>query len=168
MQLYLTQLNMGNTNVIFLFRDKEVGHFLVISPLMDKTLMDGGVGKTPRVTSFARTSLSRILFAASQYLDKYLHYLDPGICFHRVDFHSTPSPPKKSSWFQLYCLIKIVRILNKIFHNILNVDSLLFGSKQCNNRQREVTFQCIEINLSYVYKRKSHSSVFVLMKSFRF
>lgn len=95
MQLYLTQLNMGNTNDKFLFRDKEVGHFLVIRPLMDKTLMDGGVGKTPRVTSFARTSLSRILFAASQYLDKYLHYLDPGICFHRVDFHSTPSPQKK-------------------------------------------------------------------------
>lgn len=43
MQLYLTQLNMGNTNDKFLFRDKEVGHFLVIRPLMDKTLMDGGV-----------------------------------------------------------------------------------------------------------------------------
>lgn len=81
MQLYLTQLNMGNTNVIFLFRDKEVGHFLVIRPLMDKTLMDGGVGKTPRVTSFAKTSLSRILFAARQNLDKYLHYIDPGIMF---------------------------------------------------------------------------------------
>lgn len=40
MQLYLTQLNMGNTNVIFLFRDKEIGHFLVRRPLMDKTLMD--------------------------------------------------------------------------------------------------------------------------------
>lgn len=169
MQLYLTQLNMGNTNVIFLFRDKEIGHFLVRRPLMDKTLMDGGVGKTPRVTSFARTSLSRILFAASQYLDKYLHYLDPGIMFSQSRFSFNPLPPQKSSWFQLYCLIRIVRILNKIFHNILNVDSLLFGSKQCNNRQRGVTFQCIENNLlSYVYKRKSHSSVFVLMKSFRF
>lgn len=95
MQLYLTQLNMGNTNVIFLFRDKEVGHFLVISPLMDKTLMDGGVGKTPRVTSFARTSLSRILFAASQYLDKYLHYLDPGIMFSQSRFSFNPLPPPK-------------------------------------------------------------------------
>lgn len=81
MQLYLTQLNMGNTNVIFLFRDKEIGHFLVRRPLMDKTLMDGGVGKIPMVTSFVKTSLSRILFAARQNLDKYLHYLDPGIMF---------------------------------------------------------------------------------------
>lgn len=34
---------MGNINVIFLFRDKEVGYFLVIRLLMDKILMDGGV-----------------------------------------------------------------------------------------------------------------------------
>lgn len=95
MQLYSTQLNMGNTNVIFLFRDKEVGHFLVIRPLMDKTLMDGGVGKTPRVTSFVRTSLSRILFAASQNLDKY-HYLDPGIMFSQSRFSFKLPPPKKA------------------------------------------------------------------------
>lgn len=97
MQLYLTQLNMGNTNDKFLFRDKEVGHFLVIRPLMDKTLMDGGDGKTPRVTSFARTSLSRILFAASQYLDKYLHYLDPGIMFSPSRFSFNPPPPQKKA-----------------------------------------------------------------------
>lgn len=89
-------------------------------------------------------------------------------CFQSRFSFTTP-PPKRSSWFELYCLIRIVRKLNKIFHNILNVDSLLSGSKQCNNRQRGVTFQCIENNLlSYVYKRKSHSSVFVLIKSFWF
>lgn len=56
---------MGNINVIFLFRDKEVGYFLDIRLLMDKILMDGGDGKIFRVISFVRILLLRILFVVS-------------------------------------------------------------------------------------------------------
>lgn len=72
---------MGNINVIFLFRDKEIGYFLVRRLLMDKILMDGGVGKIFRVMSFVKILLLRILFVVRYNLDKYFYYFDFGIMF---------------------------------------------------------------------------------------